>query len=522
MSLREKIEEVEKNRRRLEGEGRLAAIEKQHKLGKLTARERVVEKLLDKDTFIEVDLWALPDKTGFDIDKSEIPGDAVITGWGKVDGRSVCVYAQDFTTAAGTLTPVHGRKICKALQRAATMKIPCIQIADSGGQRMQESVVPTKPSNHNYGAIMSLNSIFSGVVPQIALVMGPCVAGPAYSPVLADFVIMTKGTGYMYISGPRIVKEVMFADTDNEELGGAIMHSKISGVCDLVGEDDADALQKARELLSFLPSNNNEKPPIIETGDDPNRQAEALLDIVPADITQGYNMHKIISLVVDGGYFFELKPTFAKNIIIGFARLNGQTVGIVANNPLLLGGALDIDACDKAARFIRFCDNFNIPLVFLVDCPGYLSDVEQERKGLIRHAAKLVFSVCEATVPKITVYIGKCYSSVQTALGNEQTGNDAILAWPMDQLAREKPEVIVNILYQKEIESAQDHEEVKRRRLMELNQTYGGFLYQPASRQLIEDIIDPRKTRPILINLLQAMSNKSPLRPWKKHENIPL
>ena len=233
-------------------------------------------------------------------------------------------------------------------------------------------------------------------------------------------------------------------------------------------------------------------------------------------------MHKIISLVVDGGYFFELKPTFAKNIIIGFARLNGQTVGIVANNPLLLGGALDIDACDKAARFIRFCDNFNIPLVFLVDCPGYLSDVEQERKGLIRHAAKLVFSVCEATVPKITVYIGKCYSSVQTALGNEQTGNDAILAWPTAQLAPEKPEVIVNILYQKEIESAQDREEVRQRRLRELNQTYGGFLYQPASRQLIEDIIDPRKTRPILINLLQAMSNKSPLRPWKKHENIPL
>ena len=521
MDLREKIEEVEKHRKRLESGGRLAALRRQHDLGKLTARERV-ENLLDKGAFTEFDLWALPSKTGFDIDRKEIPGDAVITGWGKIDGRPVCVYSQDFTVAAGTVTPVHNRKICKVLEKASVMKVPCIQIVESAGHRVQELVVPSKTSPHTYSTIMYLNSLLSGVIPQVALVMGPCVAGPAYSPILTDFVIMTKNTGYMYISGPIVVKQVTFVDTDNEELGGAIMHSEISGCCDLVGEDDLDALQKARKLLGFLPPNNCEKPPVVDTGDDPSRQEEALLDIFPGDITHGYDMHMIISLIADGGFFFELKPAFAKNIIIGFSRLNGRTVGIVANNPLFLGGALDVNACDKAARFIRTCDNFNIPLVFLVDCPGFLPDIAQEQRGLVRHAAKLIFSVCEATVPKITVYIGKCYNGVQSAMSNEQTGNDAVLAWPSAQIAPEKPEVIVNLLYQKDVESAPDPEEIRQRRLMELHQFCGGFLYQPASRQIIEDIIDPRKTRPILINLLQAMSNKSTIRPWKKHGNIPL
>jgi len=519
MDMREKLKELEVEREKLSKLASPKAIERQHARGKLTARERI-EAFFDPSTFREANAWAEPRITGFDIDQEDLRGDAVITGYGMVDNRPVYAYAQDFTVLGGTVATVHAKKVIRLMRQALKMRVPCIHMIDSGGVRIQDAV--TRDFNDAYTAYFYMHTISSGVIPQIGLLMGPCAAGASYSPVLTDFLIMVKGAGrYMYIASPTLVKSVQFTEISDEELGGAMVHAKISGCCDLTAENDEDCLKKTRELLSFLPANNQEMPPVVNTGDDPNRRDEALLDI-PADSTKAYDMHKVVTHIVDNGYFFEMKPDYAKNMITGFARLDGQTVGMVANNPMHLAGAIDINAADKEARFIRFCDCFNIPLIFLVDNPAYLPGVEQEHGGIIRHGAKVLHAISEATVPKLTVYIRKAFGGGVPAMCNEPLGSDLLLAWPTALMGVMGPEGAVSIIYRKEIAAAENPEEVRQRRLDEYNASFGRFPYHAAAMRWVEDIIDPRDTRPLLIQALKVCSNKKEERPWKKHGNIPL
>lgn len=515
----EMVEELEERREHLKSGGGFKEIEIQHKKGKFTARERI-ELLLDKGSFIELDLWASPRPTGFDIDEKEMPGDGVIIGFGMVNSRPVCLYAQDFTVVGGTLGSVHAKKIIKVAKRALELKIPLIGIIDSGGVRVQDYV--TANVNDSYSSMFYLHTLSSGVIPQIALMMGPCAAGATYSPILKDFVFMVQGTSYMYIASPSLVKAVTFEDVTDEELGGSKVHSEISGCCDLVLESDEICLSKAREFLGFLPLNNKENPPIVDAGDDPNRRDEELLEVVPTNPQVPFDMHQIITRVVDRNTFFELKRDFAKNMITGFCRLSGQPVGVIANNSVFLGGALDINAADKEARFIRFCDAFNIPLIFFVDTPGYLPGKKQEHGGIIRHGAKVLYAISESTVPKMTVYIRKSYGGATPAMCNEPMGSDFLLAWPTAELALMGAEGAVSIIYRKEIAKAEDQGEVRKRRVEEYKKMFDQQPYHAAAMQRVEEIIDPRDTRPILIKALQVMSAKKIERPWKKHGNIPL
>ncbi len=519
MDMREKVKELGIEREKLFRVASPKAIERQHDRGKLTARERI-DLLFDHGTFKETNAWAKPQMTGFDIDKEDLRGDAVITGYGAVNGRLVFAYAQDFTVAGGTVATVHAKKAMRVMKQALKARVPCVHIIDSGGVRIQDGA--RRDSNQAYPAYFYLQTISSGVIPQIALMMGPCAAGAAYSPALCDFIIMVKGTSHMYIASPTLIKAAKFTDVTEDEIGGAIMHATVSGCCDLVAENDEDCLKKAQALLSFLPSNNEEAPPIVHTGDEPERRSEELLDIVPTNLKQWYDMHRVITQIVDSSYFFELKSDYAKNMITGFARLHGQTVGIVANNPMYLAGAIDIDAADKEARFIRFCDCFNIPLIFLVDNPAYLPGVEQERGGIIRHGAKVLHAISESTVPKLTVYIRKAYGGGVPAMCNEPLRSDLLLAWPTTEMGLMSPEAAVNVIYRKEISNSENPEETRKRRIAEYNANFGRFPYHAAEMRWVEDIIDPRDTRPLLIQALKVYSNKKEERPWKKHGNIPL
>ncbi|MBI2854546.1 MAG: acyl-CoA carboxylase subunit beta [Chloroflexi bacterium] len=512
--------QLEQRRKRLEQCGAGDAAEKQHQLGKLTARERIKELIDAGSVFEECGLWSLPFKTGFDIDDKELPGDAVVTGGATIGGRPVYLYAQDFTVSGGTVSSTHARKVVKMQERALKAGVPFVGILDSGGQRFQEAVVPSKATVHNYTSIMYMHTISSGIIPQISLIMGPCTAGPAYAPALTDFVIMPKKTGFMFISGPIVVKRVTSEDVTSEALGGTKVHAEKSGCCDLVGEDDADCLRKCRELLSYLPLNNCEKPPFKDTGDGLESCDSALTSLIPDDPGKTYDARDVIKRVFDKDHFLEIKADFARNVIVGFSRLGGQSVGVVANNPVFLDGAVDIDAADKAARFIRFCDAFNIPLVFFVDNPGFVTGEEQEKKGIIRHGAKLVYAVAEASVPKLTVYTGRAYDSSRTAMCSEELGGDLSLAWPRARFWDISPAAAARQLYDKPGASPET-ERLVEAKARELGERLTRSVYQAAAIGMIDDIIEPGQTRPKLIQALRRLANKKEEKPWRKHGNLP-
>lgn len=517
--MRQKLAELKAERERIIHLASPKAVERQHSRGKMTARERI-NFFYDPGTFVELGLFSKPRITGFDIDQQDLTGDGVITGYGNVRGRPAYAYAQDFTIAGGSQGSVHGKKTLRVMKQALKARVPCIHMIDSGGVRIQDAV--SRDFNDSYSLFFYYHTLSSGVIPQIGLLMGPCAAGAAYSPILTDFLIMVKGTSHMYIASPTLIKSVQFVDVTEEEIGGAQMHAEVSGCCDVLAENDEDCLQKCQELLSFLPSHNQQEPPIIPTGDEPNRRDEELLDIVPVDSKKWYDMHCVIQRLVDKGHFFEIKPDFARNMITGFARLDGRSVGIVANNPKHKAGAIDINAADKEARFIRFCDCFNIPLIFLVDNPAYLPGVDQERGGIIRHGAKVLHAISEATVPKFVVYIRKAYGGGNPAMCNEPLGADLLLAWPTTEMGLMNPDGAVNIIYRNEIAAAENPEEVRARRLAEYKATFGRFPYHAAQMRWVEEIIDPRDTRPLLIQALTTLRHKTEERPWKKHGNIPL
>jgi len=517
--MRQKLAALKAERERVIHLASSKAVERQHSRGKMTARERI-NFFYDPGTFVELGLFAKPRITGFDMDQQDLTGDGVITGSGMVNGRPAYAYAQDFTVAGGSQGSVHGKKTLRIMKQALKARIPCIHMVDSGGVRIQDAV--TRDFNDSYQLYFYYHTISSGVIPQIGLLMGPCAAGAAYSPILTDFLIMVKKTSHMYIASPTLIKSVQFVDVTEEEIGGPKMHAEVSGCCDVLAENDEDCLRKCRELLSYLPSHNQENPPIVPTGDDPNRRDEELLEAVPVDSKKWYDMHRVIEHIVDKGHFFPVKPDFAKNMITGFARLDGRSVGIVANNPKHKAGAIDINAADKEARFIRFCDCFNIPLIFLVDNPAYLPGTDQERGGIIRHGAKVLHAISEATVPKLTVYIRKAYGGGNPAMCGEPLGSDLLLAWPTAELGLMNADGAVNIIYRNEISAAKNPEEVRARRLTEYKATFGRFPYHAAQMRWVEEIIDPRDTRPLLIQALKIYQHKTEERPWKKHGNIPL
>ncbi len=526
MTVEELIEKVEKKRQRYYQGGGPQAIERQHSLGKITARERLA-LLYDPESFQEEDLFIKPIRTGFDIDQRELPGDAVITGIGKVHGRHVYSYIHDFTVLGGAQSLGQSHKVTRVMEKAAEALVPYVGMIDSGGVKIHDLF--GSPANRPITASASLAftrnhftcvSRNSGVIPQIALMIGPCYAGSAYSPIMADFVIMRKDTSYMSVASPQLLKSVTFVDISQEELGGAEVHATVTGSCDFLTESDEESIAVCRELLSYLPLNWKEKPPVVDTGDDPNRRDDELLDIVSADLSVAYDMRDIITRVMDKGRFLELQKLYAPNMVIGFGRLDGKTVGIVANNPIVKGGYIDLDACDKEARFIRFCDAFNIPLIFFVDTPGFMPGVEQEHspQGLLRRAAKAVFAICEATVPKVSVCIGTSHGPARLAMGTPREGVDMVFSWPQARVTRMDPKRIVEIIWKDEIAQAEKPDEVREKKYKELLDTYIDYPFHAAEYLMVDEIIDPRETRPVLINRLEVLANKEVQpRPWRKH-----
>ncbi len=491
-------------------------IERQHKAGKLTARERL-DLLLDKGSFRELDMFVTHRATRFGMDKRKYLGDGVVTGWGTIDGRLVFVYAQDFTVMGGSLGEAHARKIVKVLDLALQNGAPVIGINDSGGARIQEGV----DALGGYGEIFYRNTIASGVIPQIAAIMGPCAGGAVYSPALMDFIFMVRGTSYMFITGPEVVKAVTHEDVTFEELGGADVHAEKSGVAHVVADSEADVLYLIRKLLRYLPQNNLEDPPYVDTGDDPLREDPELDTLVPTDPSKPYDVRDVIRRVVDNGEFFEIHETFAPNIVVGFARLGGYSVGIVANQPSVLAGVLDIDASEKAARFVRFCDAFNIPIVTFVDVPGFMPGTAQEHGGIIRAGAKLLYAYSEATVPKLTVVLRKAYGGAYDVMSSKHLRADINFAWPTAEIAVMGPEGAVKIVFRKEIAQAEDPQ-AKQDELVTQYRKEFAHPYIAAARGYIDDVIVPRSTRPRLINALHMLANKRVTHPPKKHGNIPL
>ncbi len=495
------------------GESRIQA---QHERGKLTARERI-DLLLDKGSFREVDAFVVHRTHDFDLDKQQYLGDSVVTGWGTIDGRLVYVFSQDFTVFGGSLGEVHAEKVCKIMDMAMKNGAPVIGLNDSGGARIQEGVV----SLGGYAEIFLRNTLASGVIPQISVIMGPCAGGAVYSPALTDFIIMVRNSSYMFITGPEVVKAVTHEEVTFEELGGADVHAEISGVSHLSADNEADALYLVRKLLSYIPQNNMEDPPFVPNGDDPLRMEDALNSIVPEDAGKPYDIREAIRYIVDDGIFFEIQENYAQNIVIGFARLGGHSVGIVANQPAVLAGVLDIKSSEKAARFVRFCDAFNIPLVTFEDVPGFLPGVGQEHGGIIRSGAKLLYAYCEATVPKLTVVTRKAYGGAYDVMSSKHIRGDINFAWPSAEIAVMGPDGAVNIIFRKELANAADP--IKKRE--ELVQEYREKFANPyiaAQRGYIDDVIEPRETRPRLINALEMLSNKRDTNPPKKHGCIPL
>jgi propionyl-CoA carboxylase beta chain len=512
-TLEEKFEQFEQKVRAAEMGGGAERIERQHQSGKRTARERIAD-LLDPGTFCELDKLVTHRSTDFGMDKNRIPGDGVITGYGKIDGRLVYVFAYDFTVFGGTLSRANAYKIIKVQQMALKMGVPIIGLNDSGGARIQEGV----QSLAGYAEIFFNNVKSSGVIPQITCIMGPCAGGAVYlSPALTDFIVMVKDSSYMFVTGPDVIKAVTHEDVTKEELGGAISHNTKSGVAHFVSDTDEQALMLVRELIGFLPSNNMEDVPLVATTDDPMREDESLQTLIPADPNKPYDIKELIHTVLDDHNFLEVQPLFAKNIVVGFGRLAGQSVGIVANQPAHLAGVLDIDSSLKAARFVRFCDSFNIPLITFVDVPGFLPGLNQEVNGIIKHGAKLLYAYSEATVPKITVITRKAYGGAYCVMSSKQVGADVNFAYPTAEIAVMGPEGAVNILYKNKIAS----EEERQAMLEEYRETFANP-YKAAELGYIDEIIYPKQTRGKLIQALEMTNNKSQQNPPRKHGNIVL
>jgi acetyl-CoA carboxylase carboxyltransferase component len=491
-------------------------IERQRAAGKLTARERI-DLLLDKGSFREIDAFVMHRETNFNMMEQRILGDSVVTGWGTVEGRLVYVFSQDFTVFGGSLSQVHAEKVCKIMDMAMRNGAPIIGINDSGGARIQEGVV----SLGGYADIFLRNTLASGVVPQISAIMGPCAGGAVYSPALTDFIFMVKNTSHMFITGPDVVKAVTGEDVTFEQLGGAMTHNQASGVAHMAAASEADCLYLIREMLSYLPSNNMEDPPFKTSRDDALRTEMALNSIVPNSPNKPYDMKEIIRLVVDNGEFYEIQEHFAQNIVVGFARLGGFPIGIVANQPMVLAGVLDINSSEKAGRFVRFCDCFNIPLIVFEDVPGFLPGVDQEHGGIIRHGAKLLYAFCEATVPKITVVTRKAYGGAYCVMNSKHIRADLNLAWPTAEIAVMGAEGAVNIIFRRELAEAEDPG-VRREELVGDYSERFANPYAAARRGYIDDVIEPSETRPRLINALNMLQNKRDHNPPKKHGNMPL
>ncbi len=511
----EKLKQFYERRLTAETGGGEDKIDSQHSKGKLTARERI-NLLLDPNSFNELDKFVT--HRSDDPELKKFYGDGLITGFGTVNGRQVFVYVYDFTVLGGSLGEMAGKKVSKVMSHAMKVGCPVIGILDSGGARIQEGV----SSLDSYGDIFLKNALASGVVPQITASIGPCAGGAVYSPAMTDFVIMVENVGQMFVTGPEVVKQVLSQDVSFDELGGAKTHATKSGVAHLIAKDEIDCMDKIKTLLSYIPQNNREEPALVtDNTDDFNRVDQKLVNILPENPYHPYDIKEVISKIVDDGVFFEIHELFAENIVVGFARMGGRSVGLIANQPLLLAGALDIHSSVKAARFIRFCDSFNIPIITLVDTPGYLPGADQEHNGIIRHGSKLLFAYCEATVPKITCIIGKAYGGAYIAMGSKNLGTDVNYAWPTAEIAVLGPEAAITIMHRKNLKNSPDAAEIKKNLAKEYRNKFANP-YIAAERGTIDLVIDPMETRPMIINALNVLSSKKENRPWKKHGNINL
>ena len=516
MAIEERLQELHRWRQRAVEGGGKERIQRQHAAGKLTARERV-ELLLDKGSFTEVDMLVTHRCRDFGMEKQLIPGDGVVTGYGTIDGRVVYVFAEDFTVFGGSLSETYAAKICKIMDMALKVGAPLIGLKDSGGARIQEGVV----SLAGYADIFLRNVLVSGVIPQVSVVLGPCAGGAVYSPALTDFTVMVKDTSYMFITGPDVIKTVTHEEVTFVELGGAMTHNEKSGVAHFAADSEEAALALTRNLLGFLPQNNLEDPPRRDTEDDPNRMEEALNTIVPENPNKPYDIKEIVRLVVDDGVFLEVHEHFAPNIVVGFGRLDGQSVGFVCNQPAILAGCLDINSCIKAARFVRTCDAFNIPIVTLEDVPGYLPGTTQEWGGIISHGAKLLYAYGEATVPKLTVITRKAYGGAYCVMGSKHMRADVNFAYPTAEIAVMGPEGAVNILYRRELAEAADPAAFRAERVTEFREKFANP-YVAAARGYVDEVIEPKESRPKLIRALRSLATKRDTNPPKKHGNIPL
>ena len=515
-SVAERIEELRRRREEALAGGGPEAVQKQHARGKLTARERI-DLLLDRGSFVETDQLTRHRVHEFGMEQHRPYGDGVVTGWGTIDGRKVFVFSQDFTVFGGSLGEVMSEKMCKIMDLAVATGAPVIGINDSGGARIQEGAT----SLAGYGYVFDRNVRASGVVPQISLIMGPCAGGAVYSPAITDFVYMVRDTSYMFITGPDVIKAVTGEDVSFEQLGGALTHATRSGVCHFVAEDEEDCLAQVRYLLSFLPSNNLEDPPSYPSDDDPDRRDESMNEIVPTSSREPYDMRAVIQKTVDGGVFYEVQALYAMSILVGFARLDGRTIGVVANQPKVLAGTLDIESSEKAARFIRFCDAFNIPIVTFEDVPGFLPGTGQEYGGIIRHGAKLLYAFSEATVPKMTVITRKAYGGAYVVMNSKHLRADVSYAWPTAEIAVMGPEGAVNIVNRREIEAAEDKATRRKELIAEYERRFANP-YIAAERGYVDAVIEPAETRAVLIRALRMLATKRESVPPRKHGNIPL
>lgn len=515
-TMREIIEDFRKKEKKYEMGGGEKALQTQHKKGKLFVRERL-ELLFDPGTFVEIDKFVEHRCSNFGMSEKEGPGDGVVTGYGHIEGRLIYVYADDFSVFGGSLGEMHAKKICKILDLALETGSPVIGIHDSGGGRIQEGV----DAKHGYGEIFYRNSIMSGVVPQISIIVGPCAGGAVYSPALTDFIFMVDGVSHMFVTGPRVIKVALGEDISEEELGGARSQNSKSGVAHFMAGSETECYSWVRQLLSYIPANNRSSVLPAECQDDPNRTLDELIDYVPVGYNQGYDMKVVINSLFDRGTFFETQPLFAANIITGFARLNGESVGIIANQPRIQAGCLDINASVKAARFIRFCDAFNIPLVTLVDVPGFLPGTHQEFGGIIRHGAKMLYAYSEATVPKITLLLRKAYGGAHNAMCSKELRSDMYLTWPTGEIAVMGAAEAAKIVFRKEIESSEDPEKIRQEKIEEYKRDFSNP-YAAARRAYIDRIIEPQNSRIEVIRALDALKSKHAALPWKKHSNIPL
>ncbi len=514
--MRENIEKLLEESAKIELGGGEKRIEKHHSSGKLTARERI-NALMDKGSFVELDKFVKHRSTNFDMAEVDAPADGVVTGYGTVDGRLVYVYAQDFTVVGGSLGEMHAAKICKVQEMALKMGAPLVGMNDSGGARIQEGV----DALSGYGKIFYRNTLASGVIPQISVIMGPCAGGAVYSPALTDFIFMVEKTSMMFITGPQVIKSVTGEEVTQEDLGGAVTHNKVSGVAHFVDNSDEECIERIKVLLSYLPSNNLENAPVYLSDDNINRVEDSLNEIIPESPNKPYDMKDVIKLIADEGSFFEVQPLYAQNILTGFIRLNGKSIGVIANQPKVLAGCLDINASDKAGRFIRTCDAFNIPLLNLVDVPGFLPGTAQEYGGIIRHGAKMLYAYSEATVPKVTLVLRKAYGGAYLAMCSKDLGADQVFAWPSAEIAVMGPDGAANIIFKNDIKNSDDPITTRKEKIEEYKNTVANP-YIAAQRGFVDDVLVPSITRPRLISAFDMLESKRENRPSKKHGNLPV